>query len=328
MQRREETDNMGIGNIPSGSGGFRFPSWQEIGSGAGVFIVTGGTLNHYHTTDVHQRLTREHARGKSLIQHNMTPQQFVMQSAQDGRSAYEVKQSLLASCVKYRGHDFSNPDNFDITESYIPSSNRVKILFRQKDRILHLEQYGKKKKSFGLRGGASTPSAESGAEVKEVLLEEGPELEAEEYGYSPNMSYEVSEQTLQDPREVVYSFTTAGPLRTPTIVFYIIGFFLAVGGTLLFTYAKGRLSKWTASKDSQESSSPLEEAVSVEEVKRLQGEEEGLDTDEGGKKGATPEFLLEALKSCKRKAITKKETVYLLVRYYGLSKEEASQLLS
>lgn len=226
------------------------------------------------------------------------------------------------------GHDFSNPDTFDVEEVELPNMNIIQKHSPFKKKSLRLKQYGEEKLLLGRRGGASTPSAESEAEVEEVLLEEGPELEAEEYRFSPNMSYEVSEQTLQDPRHVVHSFTATRPYRTPTIVFYITAFLLAMGGSLLFDYARGRFLKWTASEDSQESSSTLEEAVSAEKVKRLQGEEEGLATDEGGKKGATPEFLLEALKSCKRKAITKKETVYLLVRYYGLSEEEASQLLS
>jgi hypothetical protein len=326
LQRREEISNMSVGNIPSGSDGFKFPGWGRVGGGALITLTTGGTLTHYHSTDVHQRLTREHTRNKSLKLQTLTPKQFIMQSAQDGCSAFQVKQSLVASDIKHKGLDFSNLNSFDIEELYVPSSNRFKQMLRQQDRILQLKQYEKKKRLFGLRGGASTAESEAG--VEEVLLEEGSELEAEEYGYSPNISYEISEQTLQDPREVVHSFTTTGPLQTPSIVFYVIAFFLTVGGSLLFDYAKGRLSKWTASKNSQESCSTLGEAVSVEEVKRLQGEGKGLDTDKGPVERATPEFLLEALKSCKSKAITNKEAVYLLVRYYGLSEEEASQLVS
>lgn len=94
---------MSVGNIPSGSGGFKFPGWGQIGSATTVGLVTGGTLTHYRSTDVHQRLMREHARSKSLVQQTLTPQQYIMQSAQDGCSAREIKEGLVASNINYRG---------------------------------------------------------------------------------------------------------------------------------------------------------------------------------------------------------------------------------
>ena len=56
-----------------------------------------------------------------------------------------------------------------------------------------------KKLELGRRGGRGAPSEELEALLEETLLEDKPEMEAMGDRYSPNISYEISEQLLEDP---------------------------------------------------------------------------------------------------------------------------------
>lgn len=313
---------MNIVRIPS----FRRPTWQEFTS---VTTITagGGLLAHQRADIHHNRLTREKERGEALTMERLTPQQYVMYSALDNRPADEVKESLVASGVTHKGHDYSDADSFHIETVYSPTGNPVKDAVRIKKKSLRLDLYKGKKLELGRRGGGGAPSEELEALLEETLLEDKPEMEARGDRYSPNISYEISEQLLEDPRPVAYSFTATVPYRTPDSVFYVCAFFLGVGGVFLYEYVKRRLSKPTASRDSQQSDSRLEETVSVEETTRMQGAGKGLEAGEGPAKEGTPEVFLETIKSCRRKAITKKDAVYILVTYYGFSEEKALELL-
>jgi hypothetical protein len=150
-------------------------------------------------------------------------------------------------------------------------------------------------------------------------------MAAEEYQYSPNMSYEISEEYSQG-RPVKDSFTAPMSPVTNPAVYYVVAIGLALAGSLLFDYVKDYVKrKLTGSKDSQQSSSELDENGSG----RPQGEGQELKACTSStqlmrpQSMVKPEFLLETFTSYKRGTITKGAATRILMVYYNLSEEEA-----
>lgn len=132
------------------------------------------------------------------------------------------------------------------------------------------------------------------------------------------MSYEISEEYSQG-RPVIDSFIARRPYVTPPAVYYVVAIGLAWAGSLLFDYVKRKL---TGSKDSQQSSSELDENGSG----RPQGEGQELKACTSSMRPQSmvkPEFLLETFTSYKRGTITKGAATRILMVYYNLSEEEA-----
>jgi hypothetical protein len=310
---------MSAGQTPSGSD--QFP-WFKVGGMVGGAAVGANTVHHNQAKSRHDRLLREQQRGESLKRGDLTAKQYVLYSARDGRSAREIKETLDACGGIHEGHDYSNPDSFDVEEVHVPSSDPIKWATDFTDQSCRLKRYPSnkgKKKWFGLRGGYTPPTE------PQILSEDGPEMAAEEYQYSPNMSYEISEEYSQG-RPVIDSFIARRPYVTPPAVYYVVAIGLALAGSLLFDYVKDYVKrKLTGSKDSQQSSSELDENGSG----RPQGEGQELKACTSStqlmrpQSMVKPEFLLETFTSYKRGTITKGAATRILMVYYNLSEEEA-----
>ena len=283
---------MTAGNIPSGSD--QFP-WVRVGTGA----LGAQQFRHHFVTERDARLERDMTRVKELVKGDISPQLYASYAARDHVAPVNIMENITMWGGKHGGHDYSIPDSFGIKKTTYPTSNLFLRACQIKDETygLHLYPSGKIRR-LGRRGGY-TPPAEP-----QILLEGGQEMTAEEYQYSPNMSYEISEQYLHDSkgRQVTRSYITSVPATTPPVVFYVVGIVLALASSLLFDYVKRNFAKWTGSD-------------------RPQGE--GQELEAGTSLMVRPEFLLEIFTNYKRGTITKRAATRLLMTCYNLSEEEA-----
>jgi hypothetical protein len=343
---------MTAGKIPPGSDEF---SWRRMGGTVGTIgagLVGASTMQNNYQKNHHNRLLREQQRGEALKKGNITAMQYVSYSSKDGQNPREIKANLEACGGIHEGHNYSNFNSFEVEKVRVPSSNPLKWATNIKDEFCRLKLYpsptgaptdtptdgptgpstGINVSYRGLRGGYN-PSTEQRTVSNFINeIDDGTEMVPEKSRYSPNMSYfspnpsyEVSHQLAVDPRPVKESFTVPiTPIINPA-VFYVVGVSLALALSLLFEYVKGYVKrKLTGSK---ESDSTLEETLSAEGVTRVEGQEKGLETVEERAKQGTAEVFLETLISFRRRAITKKDAVYILGTYYGLSEEKALELL-
>ena len=139
---------MSAGQTPSGSD--QFP-WFKVGGMVGGAAVGANTVHHNQENTRNNRLLREQQRGESLKRGDLTAKQYVLYSARDGRSAREIKETLDACGGIHEGHDYSNPDGFDVEEVHVPSSDPIKWVTDQSCRLKRYPSNKGKKKWFGLR---------------------------------------------------------------------------------------------------------------------------------------------------------------------------------
>lgn len=308
----------------------KMPDWVTVGTGA----LGAQQFRQNFVRDRDARLERDMQRVKELNKGYITPHQYASYAARDHVAPVNIMANLTLWGGKHGGHDYSIPDSFGIEKTTYPTSNLFLRACQIKDETYDLHLYPSGKiRMFGRRGsgtirrlgrrGGYTPPAEP-----QILLEGGQEMTAEEYQYSPNMSYEVSEQYLHDSegRQVTRSYITPVPATTPPVFFYVVGIGLALAGSILFDYVKRNFPRWTSSEDSQQSASAVEENGSS----RPQGEGQELEVGTSSMRPRStvkPEFMLSVFTSYKGRTITKGAAARILMTYYSLSEEEALEWL-
>ena len=295
---------------------------RKIVFGVGSAIVGGSQVYHNNQENQFKKNLLAYKRVKGLNSGTINPYQYIQRAAEDGIPTRQMKEELNAWGEKWKGTDFSDPEAFNVTETWRLREETGTRLLGQKDRVCKLNEVRKESESGvfspdGRFNSAATPE-QKGKNVVRLggrggsteQLENGIETSTKPYKYSPHSVPNVDTEEVQGEPVVWRSFTCTSPQQVGPIPYYLFSIVFVFTGTVAVSYVQHKFSKWL------KPTMPKNRALG-----NPSGEEQELE------ESATPQCLLETFKSYQNKTISKTKAVFILVKFYNLSETEAVKLL-